>query len=98
MIIHNLDIFRPRRVFRPFKTDPPLTVDADAVLAPAITAQCLQPVAGQGAQGLKVPRQMQQLQPLVRLPCEALKSLDPRARGKIACPLVPEANDHPGIL
>ena len=43
MVIHNLDVFRTSR--RPTKTQTPLFVDADAVLASAIAFQRLQAIA-----------------------------------------------------
>ncbi|HUO05458.1 MAG TPA: hypothetical protein VMU16_09705 [Candidatus Binataceae bacterium] len=48
MIISNLDVYRTRRSFGPFEANPPLIVDAYAVLAFAVSAQRLKPVAGQG--------------------------------------------------
>ena len=33
VIVHNLDVTRPLGPFRPFEADPPLVIDADAVLA-----------------------------------------------------------------
>lgn len=43
MIVGNLDV--PRFAIPPFEADPPLIVDADAVLAPTIAVQRLQTVA-----------------------------------------------------
>jgi hypothetical protein len=46
MIVHNFHIKRPRGVIRPFKTNPPLVIDADAVPAFAITLKGFKPVSG----------------------------------------------------
>jgi hypothetical protein len=46
MVINNLDIDRAGRATWPLKTDPPLVVEADAVLALAFAPQGFQPVAG----------------------------------------------------
>ena len=50
MVIYNLDVRRPRRSFVPFEANPPLTVDADAELSFAISAQGLEAIAGRCSQ------------------------------------------------
>src|SRR6516225_8531105 len=45
MVINNLNIDRAGRAAGPLKTDPPLIVDADAVLALPIALEGFQPVA-----------------------------------------------------
>jgi len=50
--IYDLHIHRPGRLLGPLKANPPLVVDADAVLAFAVTRQCFKTVAGQGSQVL----------------------------------------------
>ena len=44
MIVHDFDIVRSRRAGGPFKTNPPLVVDADTVLTFTVTFQNLEPV------------------------------------------------------
>jgi len=53
VIIDNLDVRWARRFARPFKTDPPLVVHANAVLSLSIALQCFETVARQGGQVLK---------------------------------------------
>jgi hypothetical protein len=61
MVINNLDIDRAGRAARPFKTDPPLVVDADAVLTLPIALECFQPVAGQSDEILQARRRLQSI-------------------------------------
>lgn len=46
MIVDDLNIRWTGRAIQPFKTDAPLIVDANAVLALAVTFQAFKPVAG----------------------------------------------------
>jgi len=56
MVIHD---FHVQRIFSlPTEANPPLVIDADAVLAHAITLQRFQSVAGWGAQVVQPPRLM----------------------------------------
>jgi hypothetical protein len=47
MVINDLDIDRAGRAAGPLKTDPPLVVDADAVLTLPIALERFQPIARQ---------------------------------------------------
>ena len=53
VIVHDLNVGRPHRIFRPLETNPPLVVNADAVLALPVRSQRLKTVAGQGG---KIPQ------------------------------------------
>src|SRR5215470_17989558 len=53
VIINDLDVGRARRLLRPLKANPPLIVDADAVLTFAISSQRFKTVARQGGQILQ---------------------------------------------
>ena len=55
VVIDDLDVMRIAVV--PAETDAPLVVDADAVLAIAVSFQCLQAVAGRYAQVVQRGRQ-----------------------------------------
>jgi hypothetical protein len=44
VVVDDLNVFRPGGC--PSKTDPPLLVDADAVVAGTITLELLEPIAG----------------------------------------------------
>jgi hypothetical protein len=61
MVIDDLHISRSRRPLRPFKANPPLIVDADAVLALAVTGQRLKAVAWQRG---KVPQACGRFKPI----------------------------------
>jgi len=52
MIVHDLDIARAARPFRPLETDSPLIIDADAVLTFSIAFQRFKSVSRQ----IQVPR------------------------------------------
>jgi hypothetical protein len=57
----------------PHKTNPPLVVDADAVLADAIPRQGFQPIAGRNTQAVQVRRGMQLQQRAASHPLDAPK-------------------------
>jgi hypothetical protein len=50
VVIDDLDVLGALGGGGPFETDPSLIVDADAVLAPTVSLQRLEPVAGQRGQ------------------------------------------------
>jgi hypothetical protein len=52
VVIDDFNIHGARRSVGPFKTYPPLVIDADAVLASPVAFQCLKSVARQGS---KIP-------------------------------------------
>jgi hypothetical protein len=53
VVADNFNVGWSRAVIRPFKTNPPLIVDADAVLSFPITGQGLKTIAGQSAEILQ---------------------------------------------
>src|SRR5260370_36132198 len=71
MIVDNLDIDRARRARWPLEADPPLVVDADAVLPRAVAFKRLQPVAGKCSDVGQALRGLQAIEPRFRLPGEA---------------------------
>jgi len=60
VVIDDLDI--TRTVVGPDKTQPPLRVDADAMLPASITAQRFEPISGRAAQELQGLCSIQHLQ------------------------------------
>ena len=60
MVVHNLDLMRA--VVAPDEDQAPLPVDPDGVLAGAVAAQGLQPVAGRDAQVVQPLRRIQHRQ------------------------------------
>src|SRR3954447_17243860 len=91
VIIDNLDIRRPASSARPFKTYPPLIIDADAELAGAIALQGLQSVAPQCPQLVEACGSIQNFEPAIGLPREPLKLPDEPAFGKRRSPFLPVA-------
>src|SRR5208337_1724265 len=94
VIVHDLDVAWPGLAHFPLETNPPLRVNADAVLAGPIAAQGLEPVAWQGPQILKTGRGIEDFEPFVGLPGETLKSLQGLAIGEPARALIAVADDH----
>ena len=56
MIVDNFDV--PSLAFAPYEAHPLLLIDADAVLAFAITAQCFQSVTGRHSQIVELLRRI----------------------------------------
>jgi hypothetical protein len=83
VVIDNLDIRRPSRILRPFKTNPPLVVDADAVLSGPVAPQGFQPITRQAAQVAQTGRRAQDFEPFVRLSIEAGKGRHALSCGKL---------------
>src|SRR6185312_567646 len=57
VVVNDLDVFRAS--VGPGEADPPLVVDPDAVLAPSVALQCLQPVAWWDAKVVETHRRIQ---------------------------------------
>ena len=93
MMIHNFHIKRPRGALRPFKANPPLIIDADAVLALADTLKGFKPISG-GVKGHETIRSVEPFEPQHSLPFKPLKRLDPLALKKLAGLFTPETYDH----
>jgi hypothetical protein len=71
MIVHDLD--QIRTVVAPLKTNPPLIVDADRMLATAIAFQGFEPVAGRLPEIVELSRAIQQEQFAAGLPFDGAK-------------------------
>jgi hypothetical protein len=94
VIVDNLDVRRTQRSVRPLKTDPPLLVDADAVLPLTIAGQGFETISGQGGKVLE----RLSLFPAGRAsgaPCRSMpESALPVSGGEVSGALVPIADDH----
>ena len=88
MIIGDFDVERAGRIIWPLKTDPPLSVDADAILAQSVAFQRLKTIAAQGHQSLFVGRTFQNFKPSIGLPIKCLKRWYALSFGKLAGALV----------
>jgi hypothetical protein len=94
VIIDNLDMNGARRAERLFETNPPLVVDADAVLTRAVASERLQPVARKRSEVGQALAGVQPIQPCLRLPGEAGKLPDMFTSSKALGYPVAEADDH----
>src|SRR5262245_39052423 len=94
MIVHDLDVDRSRRALRPLKANPPLVIDADAVLALTVAVQSFQTVARYRRQIVQALGRLQTVQPAFGLPREARKLLDPIAPCESLGFLIAITHDH----
>src|SRR5262245_51104102 len=94
VIINDLDVDGTRRGVRPLEANPPLIVDADAVLAFAISGQRLKTVTGQSSQVLHRGGGLQTVQLEARGTLDSGKRFDSLAARKVPGPPVPVADDH----
>ena len=93
MVINNLNVYRTWRAFWPCEANPPLVVDADAILAFPGTLKGLQVVArsdqiSDGHSGVEL------LQLLARGSFYTGERFNPLACDKVSCALIPIADDH----
>ena len=82
MIVHDFDVRRARGVLGPLEANPPLHVDADAVLPCPVAFQRLEAVAGETPQILKTRRGVQNFETLIGLSVKPLKLPDKFAARK----------------
>ena len=94
MIVGYLDVDGTGRAFRPFKTNSPLIVDANAVLALAGALECLEPVAADGSEVFEVRRRFQTVKSDFRLSGKAGEFLDVLASREALGLIVSIADDH----
>ena len=94
MVIDNLDIRRAGGAFRPCKANPPLVVDANAVLALSISSQHCKTVARQHGKISERDGGFQTVQLKTRRAFDTGERLDTFADRKIRRPLVAIADDH----
>jgi hypothetical protein len=90
-----LDIDRTRRATRPFKTDSPLHIDANAVLAPTVAAERFKSVAAQSPKITDRSRRNQYRQPASGLLGESSVCLDEIATGEAFGFPVATPDNHP---
>ena len=93
MIIDDLHV-AGTRTFSPVEANPPLVVDADAVLVFAIPFPALKTVAGQGSQVSERNGGFQTIQLQTRGASDGRKRLDTLAGCEVAGSLVPIADNH----
>ena len=94
VIVNNLYVGWPRRLVEPLEANPPLIINADAILALAVAYQSFKPIARQRR---KVPRRSGRLETVqfqARGPFKSRKCPDSFPSGEISGPFVPIADDH----
>ena len=88
VIINNLYVGRSRRSAKPFKANPPLIVNANAVLALTVTAQCFKPVARKSGEITERSSGLHTIKLHAGSPFKTRKRLYTPSDGEISGPLV----------
>lgn len=78
----------------PLEANPPLVINADAVLAGAVSSQRLKSVPGQRSQISKGCSRLQTVKLQTSGPCESGKRLDRLSSGEVPGSLVAIADNH----
>jgi hypothetical protein len=94
VVIHDFHMQWTRRLVRPLKADPPLVVDADAVLALPVALQGLESVTRQCRQISERVRRLEPVQLEPRGPLDARQRLDALPGGEGRRSAVSIADDH----
>jgi hypothetical protein len=94
VIVNNLHIHRPGRSRRTLEANPPLVINADAVLSPAVSGQGFKSVAGQSD---KISERRGGLKTIKLQASRAFdpgEGLDPISGGEVPGSLVAIADNH----
>jgi hypothetical protein len=94
MIIDDLDIDGTGGTFRPFEANPPLVIDADAVLALAVALERFEPIAGQSGKVFQTRRGFEPVESDFGLSPKAGKLPNVLTIGKTLGFSVPVIDDH----
>jgi hypothetical protein len=94
VIVNDFNILRAARAFRPFKTDAPLRIDPDAVLAGPVTSQRFQAIARQLPEITHIRGGIQNFQAFIGLLRKSLELADKLTIGEVFGLLVSIALDH----
>src|SRR3990172_2811406 len=94
VILHDFDTDRPGRTVWPLKTDPPLVVDANAVLALPVAAERFEAVARQAGKVHECRGRLQTVELELRGPLNRGTRLDSLAGGEGPGSFVPIPQDH----
>ena len=93
MIVDNLHVGWPRRSVSPLEANPPLIVNADAVLALAVAYQRFKTVPGQRGEISQRRSSLHTVKLQARGPFKSRECLNPFSGGEFPGPLVPVADD-----
>ena len=94
MIIHDLNLARAGRPFGPREANPPLVIDADAVLTLPVAFERFQPVAGQSCKVFQTRGCIQSVKTKLGLSGKTGKFPDPLAIYEAFGLAIPVADDH----
>ena len=94
MVINNLHVRWAGRLFGPLKANPPLVIDADAVLALPVALEGFQPIAGQSGKVFQARRHIQPVKPDFGLSSETGKFPNVLSIGKSFGFSVPVTHNH----
>jgi hypothetical protein len=94
VVVDDFDVRGAGLAVGPFEANPPLHVDADAVLALPVALQSFERVRWQRLEVRKTGRSFQDVQALLGLSAEAVEFPDALAFGKLSRPLVAVALNH----
>jgi hypothetical protein len=94
MVIDNLDVRGTWRTFRPLEANPPLVVDADAVLSLAVSFERFETVPRQCGKVFERGRCLETIQFQSRSAFDTGEGFDPFAQREVSGPLVPVTADH----
>ena len=98
MVVNDFDVVRPCRAVGPFETNPPLVVDADAVLALAIVFEGLETVSRQGSEVADGGCRFEAVEFQAGGPLNAGEVSYAPASGKSSSAFIPETQDHRMIV
>jgi hypothetical protein len=97
VVVNELNLFRAR--LGPLEADPPLIVDPDAVLTPAITLERFEPIPGRNAEVGEIEGGMEDLQLAQGRPLHLrIHRSDPPFVPDLFSSLVPERPDHDSTI
>src|SRR5262249_4681912 len=94
VVVNNFHVRWAPRTINPFEANPPLIVNADAVLPLPVTYQCFETIPGQCNQVPQRSRRLHTVQFHARGPFKSRECLNPLPSCEISGPVVPIAEDH----
>src|SRR5690242_4792908 len=94
MVVRDLDVDRARGARRPLEANPPLVIDADAVLTGAVALESFQSVPTDCGEVPKARRRVETIETHLGLSCETGKLLDVFASGETGGFSIPVTHNH----
>jgi hypothetical protein len=94
MVVRNLNVDWARRTCRPLEANPPLVIDADAVLTGTVAFESFQSISADCGEIFEAGRGIETIEPSLGLSGETGKLLDVFAGGETGGLPVPVTHDH----